>query len=194
MNLADTGGGGGGGGGSTPPSEWIAPPSWWVGADLAGGQGDHHNRANDGGTGSRNHEQREEQKKLLRASNDGHRQRASTLVSFEPEENRVRIPPEKQPGVVGRDPRSMFGDLPNSSFDTDLLGDPIRRELDQRGELTAANTIPLVYQIYNTRTYSHSYDNRTYVQHVTTEAVTSSPKTRVRVNRCRCCCLLLPSI
>lgn len=145
MNLADTGGGGGGGG-STPPSEWIAPPSWWVGAELARGQGDRHNTADDGGTGSRNHEQREEQKKLLQASNDGHRQRASTLVSFEPDENSLRIPPERQRGVVGGDPRSMFGDLPNSSFDTALLGDPIKRELDQRGELSAGNTISLVYK------------------------------------------------
>lgn len=33
-------------------------------------------------------------------------------------------------GVPNRDPRSLFGDLPNSSLNPDLLGDPIQRELE----------------------------------------------------------------
>lgn len=35
-------------------------------------------------------------------------------------------------GAPHRDPRSLFGDLPNSSFNPDLLGDPIQRELELR--------------------------------------------------------------
>lgn len=108
----------------------------------------------------------------LQASNHGHRQRASTLVSFEPDESGLRAPPERQRGVVGRDPRSMFGDLPNSSFDTDLLGDPVRRELDhQRGELTAEK---------KTHSYLlvHMYDTRTTVLY-------TQPTAFVRIRRTR---------
>lgn len=137
MNLAVTGG-------STPRSEWIAPPAWWAGVDPAGGQGDHHNREDYVGRSGRSHGQQKEQKELSsQASSNGRRQYVSTVASFEPE-NRVQVPFQRE-RVVGRDPRKMFGDLPNSSFDINLLGDPIKRELDQRGEFTAEKNIPLRY-------------------------------------------------
>ena len=127
MDLADTGG-------STPCSQWIGPPSWWAGAENAEVQANRVD-ADGGGRSGDHHQQEQEDLLALQANNTGHQPLASTPpASFAPEN---RLLPQRQQRISrGGDPRSMFGDLPNSSFDTELLGDPIRRyrELDHQRE------------------------------------------------------------
>lgn len=48
---------------------------------------------------------------------------------------------QQQQYAANPDPRSMFGDLPNSSLDRTLLGDPIQRELDLRSAAKKSTTV-----------------------------------------------------
>lgn len=100
-------------GGGTPTTQW-APQSWWVGDDA---------RSEDG------------------YANDGHqlqlsRRRRSQLSGVDADTDQGRL--QQQQGAPYRDPRSMFGDLPNSSFNPEVLGDPIQRELELRAAEAAA--------------------------------------------------------
>lgn len=93
---------------STPLSQWNAPRPWWIGAD-ASGTGNY-------GTDGRDSIQVETR------DNDRLDQPCSGA------EAGGGLPQDRR----SRDPRKIFGDLPNSSYDTGLLGDPITRELEQR--------------------------------------------------------------
>lgn len=92
--------------GSTPTAQWAASPSWWVGDDL---------RSDDGN--------RDEHLPLAAPARSSDIRRSSHLAAAASEEGAPHRP---------RDSRRMFGDLPNSSLDPDVLGDPIQRELERR--------------------------------------------------------------
>lgn len=101
-------------GGGTPTTQW-APHSWWVGDDA---------RSEDGIPSDHHPLQ------LPPATSDSQRRR-SQLAAGDADT------------VPHRDPRSIFGDLPNSSFNPDSLGDPIQRELQLRAmEPAAVQTSP----------------------------------------------------
>lgn len=105
-------------GGATPTSQW-APQSWWV------GDGE---RSKDGYTSDHH---------LLHLppATIGSQRRRSQLSAVDPDTDEGQI---QQQHVPYRDPRSMFGDLPNSSFNPESLDDPIQRELKLRGAESAA--------------------------------------------------------
>lgn len=112
MDPATTGGG-------TPTTQW-APQSWWVGDDARSEDGfpsDHHPL------------------QLPPATSGSQRRRSQLSAGDDADTDQGRI---QQQGVPHRDPRSMFGDLPNSSLNPDLLGDPIQRELELRAAESAA--------------------------------------------------------
>lgn len=94
--------------GSTPTSQWAPPQSWWVGNDA---------RSDDGNADDLH------QPYLPSGSRNGRRR---SRLTFTAEAGSTGE------GVPHRDPRSLFGDLPNSSLDPDSLGDPIQRELELR--------------------------------------------------------------
>lgn len=93
---------------STPPPQWTAPQPWWAGMDS-----DRENNESGGRHG-------EVQSNSNRWDQD---QPISTNDTTEG---------LRQPMRVGRNPRSIFGDLPNSSYNADILADPIQRELERR--------------------------------------------------------------
>lgn len=93
---------------STPTSQWATPQSWWVGDDARSEDGN----AND-----------HRQPHFPSSSRNGRRR--SRLV-FTAETGSTGE------GAPIRDPRSLFGDLPNSSLNPDSLGDPVQRELELR--------------------------------------------------------------
>ena len=90
--------------GSTPTSQWAAPQAWWVGDDAKSEDGNASNHF---------------------SSSSGNGRRRSRLM-YTAEAGSTGE------GVPRRDPRSLFGDLPNSSVNPDSLGDPIQRELELR--------------------------------------------------------------
>lgn len=94
--------------GSTPTSQWAPPQSWWVGDDA---------RSEDGHTDDL-------RQPYLPSSSRNGRRRSRLMFAAETESTGEDAP--------HRDPRSLFGDLPNSSLDPDVLGDPIQRELELR--------------------------------------------------------------
>lgn len=110
-------------GSGTPTTRW-APQSWWVGDDA---------RSEDGYASDRHPMQ-------LPPAVSGSQRRRSQLSAVDPDTVRDQI---QQQGMPYRDPRSMFGDLPNSSFNPDSLGDPIQRELELRAAESAAVRRPL---------------------------------------------------
>lgn len=105
--------------GSTPTSQWRPSPSWWVGDDA---------RSEDGRSNLTGHEQAPP-RRSSRLS-----QEMSTLES-----DHSNIIQQAQESVTQADPRSMFGPLPNSSFN-DVLDNPIQRELERREVKAAERT------------------------------------------------------
>lgn len=114
MNLAD-------GERSTPTSQWAAGQSWWVGDEVKSDDGNTTNAqlSPSGGTRRRLSRLTSEVEAVTEAGRIQQRQQQQQLQ-------------QQQQDVRERDPRRMFGDLPNSSLDQDLLGDPIQREQELR--------------------------------------------------------------
>lgn len=87
-------------------SHGVVPQPWWAGVDAIHS---HHNT-----TDGRGHNQF----------------MSATAADTDEARMPVKQQAQQQHYAAMRDPRSMFGDLPNSSLNINLLGDPVQRELE----------------------------------------------------------------
>lgn len=126
-------------------SQDVAPQSWWAGVDAI------NSRQNT--TDGRGHNQ------------------FKSATAAGTEEARMPVNQQAQQQYAGiRDPRAMFGDLPNSSLDVNLLGDPIRRELELHS--AAINTVQRRPSAKNRKGRSLSETRRVSVNTAATAAAT----------------------
>lgn len=120
---------------STPLSQWVGSQAWWADTANAPNPLNHRNHFVDD---DHNVSTVDSQQGVLPAVG------ADTW-----------IPPQErqQQRETYRDPRRMFGDLPNSSCDARLLGDPVERELGRRAADAGSTTtaVPRHGEVERTR-------------------------------------------
>lgn len=127
-------------------SQDVAPQSWWAGADAI------NSRQNT--TDGRGHYQ------------------FNSATAAGTEEARMPVKQQAQQQYAAiRDPRIMFGDLPNSSLEMNVLGDPIRRELELHS--AAINTVQRRSSIKNRKGRSLSETRRVSVNTAAATAAAS---------------------